>query len=119
MLLAGLRTVPQSLYDAAKVDAVNRLQLYRHVIIPWLRPVITIVIILETIYALNAFTLIKIMTGGGPGGATDILSLFIYKKGFVFFRFGEAAATSIFALILTLILTSIYIRTISEREVIA
>jgi multiple sugar transport system permease protein len=116
MLLAGLRTVPQSLYDAATVDGASSLQVLRHVIVPWLRPVMTIVIILETIYTLNGFTLVKIMTGGGPAGATDIFGMLIYRKGFAFFHFEEAAATSLFVLIIALVLALFYLRVISGRR---
>ena len=115
MLLAGLRTVPQSLYDAATVDGATWFQVLRHVIVPWLRPVMTIVIILETVYTLNGFTLVKIMTGGGPAGATDIFGMLIYRKGFMFFHFEEAAATSLFVLIIALVLALFYLRVISGQ----
>jgi multiple sugar transport system permease protein len=116
MLLSGLRTVPASLYDAAIVDGASGFQILRHVIIPWLRPVMTIVIILETVYTLNGFTLVKIMTGGGPGGATDIFGMMIYRKGFMFFHFEEAAAAAIVVLGIAVVLALFYLRVISGRK---
>jgi len=72
MLFSGLQTVPRTLYDAAIVDGANSFQIFRHVIVPWMSPIITIVIILRTIWSLNAFDLVKVMTGGGPGDTTEI-----------------------------------------------
>ena len=116
MVRAGLQTVPHSLYDAAIVDGANYFQLLHSVIMPWLRPVITIVVVLQTINNLNGFTLVKVMTGGGPSGATKIFSIMIYKQGFSFFHFEYAAAISVIVLIVAFIMALIYIRIISGRD---
>ncbi|UCF96078.1 MAG: sugar ABC transporter permease [Spirochaetaceae bacterium] len=115
MLLAGLQTVPSSHYDAAAIDGANSIQVLRHIIIPWLRPVITIVLILDTIANLNGFTLVRIMTGGGPGGVTDLFGILIYRKGFAFFHFEEAAAVSFIVLILAVLLATLYIKIVNRR----
>lgn len=116
MLLAGLQTVPSSHYDAAAIAGANALQVLHHVVIPWLRPVIAIVVILDTIANLNGFTLVKIMTGGGPGGITELFGTFIYRKGFAFFRFEEAAAVSMVVLAIAVILALMYIQIISPGK---
>ncbi len=115
MLLAGLQTVPPSHYDAAAIDGANSVHVLRHIIVPWLRPVITIVLILDTIANLNGFTLVRIMTGGGPGGVTDLFGVLIYRKGFAFFHFEEAAALSFIVLILAVILAILYIKIVNRK----
>jgi multiple sugar transport system permease protein len=100
MLLAGMQSIPEELYDAGKVDGANSWQLLRFITIPYLRAVILIVLILEIITALNAFDMLFILTGGGPGGATEILGLFVYRLGFTNYDFGGASAVSVLLLML-------------------
>ena len=95
LLLAGLQTVPASLYEAAKMDGANAWQRFRFVTIPMLRPTLFFVIVMMTIGAFKIFDLILVMTEGGPGQSTLVLSQFIYQKGFVENQFGYASAAAI------------------------
>jgi multiple sugar transport system permease protein len=95
MLLAGMQGIPQELYEAGKIDGANQWQLFRYITIPSLKSIILIVLLLETISGFNSFDMIMAMTGGGPGGATEILGLFIYRTGFNNFDFGGASAISV------------------------
>jgi len=115
MLFSGLQTVPRTLYDAAIVDGANSFQIFRHVIVPWMSPIITIVIILRTIWSLNAFDLVKVMTGGGPGDTTEIFGFYIYKQAFKYFKLEKAAAASVVLLVIAIIGSILYIRLFSVR----
>jgi len=116
MLLAGLRTVPDSLYDAGRVDGASGWQMLRYITLPWIRPVMAIVLILLTVDALNAFTTVNIMTGGGPANTTQIFAQYIYLQGFRSLRFNDAAAVSVIVLFIAGGFTALYLRFIHSRE---
>jgi multiple sugar transport system permease protein len=94
MMLAGLQTVPEQLYNAARVDGANAWQRFTDVTVPHLLPVITITTILLVIGNINSFALIFIMTGGGPAFASQIWITHIYVMSFQSLRFGLASAYS-------------------------
>jgi len=118
--LAALQTVPQSLYEAAKIDGANAWQKFRYVTIPIIRPVIFTTIMLTTIWSINYFPLIYTMTGGGPVNATDTFVTFAYKNAFKFLNFNRAAAIANISFIVVLIITILYIlsmfRSMKESE---
>lgn len=95
LLLAGLQTIPAELYEAAKMDGANAWKRFRHVTIPMLRPTLFFVIVMLTISSFKIFDLILVMTEGGPGNSTLVLSQFIYQKGFVENQFGYASAAAV------------------------
>jgi multiple sugar transport system permease protein/alpha-1,4-digalacturonate transport system permease protein len=95
LFLAGLQTIPAQLYEAARVDGANRWQQFRAVTLPGLRPVTFLITVLLTIGSFKVFDLILVMTNGGPGQSTLVLSQYIYQKGFVNNEFGYASAISI------------------------
>jgi multiple sugar transport system permease protein len=101
MLLAGMQSIPEEMYDAGKVDGANGWQLFRFITIPFIQPIIIIVLILEVISALNAFDMLYVLTGGGPSGSTEILGLLIYRLGFTNYDFAGASAISVLLLLLT------------------
>jgi multiple sugar transport system permease protein len=95
MLLAGMQGISEELYDAGKIDGANGYQLFRHITLPSLRPIIIVVVLLEIINGLNSFDFLFVMTGGGPGGVSEILGLMIYRLGFSNFDFGSASAAAV------------------------
>ena len=95
LFLAGLQTIPAQLYEAARVDGANAWQSLRAVTLPGLRPVTFLITVLLTIGSFKVFDLILVMTNGGPGQSTLVLSQYIYQKGFVNNEFGYASAISI------------------------
>ena len=95
MLLAGMQAIPEEIYDAGRIDGANKVQLFRHITLPGLRSVIVVVVLLEIINGLNSFDSLFVMTGGGPGGVSEILGLMIYRLGFSNFDFGVASAAAI------------------------
>ena len=95
MLLSGLQGIPQDLYDAAKVDGAGYFQQLRYVILPMLRPILFVSLLIFIIWSINAFSIVYLLTGGGPGDATEIITLLIYRLSFIGFDFGVASALSI------------------------
>jgi ABC-type sugar transport system permease subunit len=92
LLLAGLQSMPDSLRRAARIDGAGVVQRFLRITVPWLRPMLLLVMILTTINAIMAFDLFWIMTRGGPGSASTVFSWMGYAYAFQFFRFGEGAA---------------------------
>ena len=118
VLLAGLQAIPQEPYEAALIDGSSRWQTFWHVTLPLLKPSILIVLLLRTMDLLRVFDQIFILTEGGPGFATETISLYIYRTAFRFFDFGYAAAMSFVLLALTNVISAIYIRFLQAKETI-
>lgn len=110
MFLAGLQGIPEELHDAAKIDGATGWFSFRHVTLPMLKPVVASALFLTTIWALNAFTIIWVMTGGGPLRGTETLPVFIYRLSFSSFNYGAAAAASIYLFCVVLGLAVAYLR---------
>lgn len=115
ILLAGLQAIPTELYEAARIDGASTLQEFRYITIPNLKRMILIAIALDTIWQFRRFGLIYNMTLGGPGHATEILSLYIYRHFFKYFNFEYASAMAVVLAILMLVISLPYIRTIVRR----
>jgi len=116
VLLAGLQAIPQEPYEAALIDGSSRWQTFRHVTLPLLKPAILIALLLRTMDLLRVFDQIFILTEGGPGFATETISLYIYRTAFRFFDFGYAAAMSFVLLALTNVISTIYIRLLQTKD---
>lgn len=110
LFLAGLQNVPQELVDAAKVDGANRLQVFRHVTIPSLRPAMTIVIALTIISSLKVFDLVYQMTFGGPAQSTQVLASWTYFQAFALHNYGQGMAIAMVLLLITLVIVVPYVR---------
>jgi multiple sugar transport system permease protein len=117
VLLAGLQAIPQEPYEAALIDGSSRWQTFLHVTLPLLKPSILIVLLLRTMDLLRVFDQIFILTEGGPGFATETISLYIYRTAFRFFDFGYAAAMSFVLLALTNVISAVYIRLLQGKEI--
>jgi len=116
VLLAGLQAIPQEPYEAAVIDGSSTWQTFRHVTLPLLKPAILIALLLRTMDLLRVFDQIFILTQGGPGFATETVSLYIYRTAFRFFDFGYAAAMSFVLLLLTNLVSVGYIRLLQRQE---
>lgn len=116
VLLAGLQAIPQEPYEAARIDGASEWQMFRHLTLPLLRPAILIALLLRTMDLLRVFDQIFILTEGGPGFATETVSLYIFRAAFRFFDFGYAAAMSFVLLIVTNIISAGYIRLLQKQE---
>jgi len=98
---AGLMTVPRELEEAARVDGATLPQIYRHVIIPYLAPVISAVIVIDVISSMKQMELIYLTTAGGPGQLTQFISVYLYQKAFVAGEYGYGNALSVLFVVLS------------------
>jgi multiple sugar transport system permease protein len=110
MLLAGLQAVPQELYEAASVDGANVWARFRDVTLPLLNRIGGIAFLLSVIWTFNQFDSVYVLTQGGPGNSTMLLSLLTYLYAFRYFQIGYASAIGVVMLILLLLPMSLFIR---------
>ncbi len=118
MLLGGLQTIPDEHYEAASIDGAGALDRFRWITLPGLRPVTVVLLLLLTLNAFRTVTIVYVMTGGGPAGATETLSVLTYQTAFKFFKVGYASAIGVVLLLLCLALTLIYLWAVRERETV-
>ena len=116
VFLAGLSSVPKDIEDAASLETNNWLTVLWTIQLPYLLPGLTAILILRTADILKLFDMIFVMTRGGPGNATDFISIYIQRIGFRVFDQGTASAQAILLLILTVVLSRLYVR-VFYREV--
>ncbi len=116
MFLAGLQTVPEDEYDAAKVDGANVLQRFRYVTVPNIRGVLAIVIALQVIWNFNNFDLIWATTEGGPVNATTTLTVHVYRMAFKSLDLGYAAAIGVVMLVALLLFSVFYVRAMERGQ---
>jgi multiple sugar transport system permease protein len=116
ILLAGLQAIPNEPYEAALIDGSSAWQTFKNITLPLLKPAILIVLLLRTMDLLRVFDSIFILTEGGPGNATETISLYIYRTAFRFGDFGYATAMSFVLLILTNFISATYIRFLQKQE---
>ena len=108
LLLGGLQSMPDSLHKAARVDGAGPWRRFRHITLPWLRPMMLLVLILTSINAIMAFDLFWTITKGGPGSATTVFSWLGYVQAFQYFRFGQGAALLYLLSVVCLLLAVLY-----------
>jgi multiple sugar transport system permease protein len=116
ILLAGLKAIPTDYYEAAEVDGANAVQRFIYITIPGLSRVMYVALALDIIWQMRRFGLMYNMTLGGPGHATEILSLYIYKHYFKYFNFEYASAMAVVMAVVMLAISFPYIRMISRGE---
>ncbi|MEM7024499.1 MAG: ABC transporter permease subunit, partial [Pseudomonadota bacterium] len=110
LILAGLQSMPDNLHRAARIDGAGAIQRFFKITVPWLRPMLLLIMILTTINSIMAFDLFWILTRGGPGSATTVFSWMGYAYAFQFFKFGEGAAILYVLTILCLVLAWLYLK---------
>jgi len=109
ILLAGLQTVPQQLYEAAEIDGASRWQKFRFVTLPQLRPVLLFVVVSSTIGTFQLFSEPYVITGGGPSNSTITIVQYIYNQAFLQFNLGYAAAVSVLLVLIVSVMSIIQI----------
>jgi multiple sugar transport system permease protein len=115
VLLAALQAIPSDLYEAATVDRADIGSRFRHITLPWLTQPIMIIMILATTAGLRVFDLIYVLTGGGPGDSTRVVTFTAWKKAFDALDFGTANAYAYILTFMTLIIGLVYIRMLNQR----
>ncbi|MBP9708673.1 MAG: sugar ABC transporter permease [Oligoflexales bacterium] len=110
--LGGLQSIPESLYEAAKVDGAGPWRRFFYITIPMLKPVAVTVTLLGIIWTFNLFHVIYLVTGGGPYGSTNILPTFTYFEAFQKWEFGMASAYGVIILSILIVFSSVYSRVV-------
>jgi multiple sugar transport system permease protein len=110
IVLAGLQSIPQELYEAAEVDGASAWQTFWRVTAPLLLPVIVIGILIRAMDSFKLFDIIYLVTGGGPGNVTETISFYTYLQGFKFFSLGYTAAMAFIQLIIITLIAQFFLR---------
>jgi raffinose/stachyose/melibiose transport system permease protein len=92
----GLQNISKEIYEASRIDGAEGFKADRYITIPLMAPVLKISLILAVIGSLNAFDIVMVMTGGGPGNSTEVISTLMYNKTFMSFQYGYGSAMSVF-----------------------
>jgi multiple sugar transport system permease protein len=116
VLLAGLVSLPNEPYEAARIDGASSAQQFLFITLPLLRPVIATAILIRTIFAFRTYDLIYVMTKGGPGISTDILSYYIYRRTFMGLNVAEASAISYVLLLIVLLMVVFLFRYLRGQQ---
>ena len=109
VLLAGMKSLPTSPFEAAEVDGATAWQKFRHITLPLLKSSILVALVMRTLTALRVFDTISIMTGGGPGASSEIISYYGYRLAFQSYSMGLAGTVGIITMLLALGLTITYL----------
>ena len=117
LLLAGIESLPIEPYEAARVDGATNWQLLRYITIPMLRSTILVTLMFRTIFAFKVFDEVFLLTGGGPGTRTEVISMYINKVYFHQFRWGYGAFLSIVTIVLISLFVIIYNNRIRPRSI--
>jgi multiple sugar transport system permease protein len=115
VILAALQAVPEELYDAAKVDGASALQLFWHITIPSIRTTLELLVVLASIFSFKQFTIIYLMTGGGPSGATETIVMRIFNTAFRFYDYSYATAFGVAGFVVSLAITFFFISLQARR----
>jgi multiple sugar transport system permease protein/alpha-1,4-digalacturonate transport system permease protein len=116
LYLAGLQAIPTELYEAAEVDGASAWQRFWNVTLPSLRPTTFFVVVMLTVSSFKVFDLIVVMTNGGPGRATTVLSQLIYQEGIGEGKFGYSSAISLVLFLIVLTVTVLQFKLQQRRE---
>jgi ABC-type sugar transport system permease subunit len=110
LLLAGLESIDPALYDAARIDGAGAWRQFREITLPLLRPALLVAVLFRALDAFRVFDVIYVMTGGGPGTATEPISLYTFNTLLQHLRFGYGSALSVLIFLTTFVLALLYIR---------
>lgn len=114
---AALQSLPPGPYEAAMIDGNSRWDIFMRVTLPQLKPVLISLMFLRAIDAFKIYDIIFVLTKGGPGDSTEVLSMFIYRQSFTFWRMGVGAAASFVSLIIIVVLITLFFKSLQRNEV--
>ena len=115
MLLAALQMMPAEPLEAARIDGAGAWQVFRHVVLPLVRPAIVVTVLFRLIESVKAFPLIFVMTGGGPGTVTEATNYYAFLQGFNYSLIGYSAAISVVVLASVLVISYFIISTVGAQ----
>ncbi len=110
IFLAGLRSLPQEPYEAAMLDGASAIQTFRRITLPLMSKVIAVAILIRGIDVFRMFDYVFVMTSGGPGTSTYVLSLYAWQQTFSFIKWGYGASISLVSLVIILVIASLFIK---------
>jgi len=110
LILAALQTVPEELYEAARIDGAGRWNLFRYVTLPMIQSTFLIALIMLSVHYFNLIELPLVLTGGGPVNRTELLGIRVYREAFILFRFGYGSAVAIVMFVANIVVSLAYIR---------
>ena len=115
ILLAGLKAIPADLYESASIDGAGSIASFRYITLPLLRYPISIILALQTMFVFRTYDIQAVLTGGGPGTATELLVKYIHDAAFRSFDFGTASAVSIIMLIICFLFVIFYFKVLRVK----
>lgn len=115
-VLAGLQTIPEDLYEAARIDGSGAWQTFRRITLPLLAPSIAVVLVLRTIEAFKVFDIIYVMTGGGPASGTQTVAFYTYLQAFSNQLFGYGAALAYLIVLAVFAMSMTYLRILKQGQ---
>jgi len=115
IILASLKGIPTEIYEAAALDNAPKIRTFFKITLPLLSPQLFFLLITITISSFKVFDTIRVMTGGGPGNSTDVISYYIYRYAFQHFKIGYASAAGTVLMIILMVMTAIYFKILSKR----
>jgi ABC-type sugar transport system permease subunit len=119
-ILAFLQTIPSSLYEAAKVDGASPWRRFRYITLPLLKPIILLLIVLKSVWAIrDSFDIVYMITRGGPAESTQVVTFYAYLTTFKFLRFGYGAAISYLITLIILVFAVVYMRLVYTETLYA
>lgn len=116
ILLAGLTSLPDELYEAAVIDGASGVKKFLYITLPLMKPTLLVAMLIRMIAALKTYDLVYILTRGGPGTATETISYYIYKVAFVFLDMGRSSAMSFLLLVVIVLITLVLMRVMRTSE---
>lgn len=116
ILLAGLLSLPKEPFEAARIDGAGGWRLFRHLTLPMMRPVCQVVLLMGVIDVLKVFGIIFTTTQGGPARLTEVIGMYVFRTGFLFYRFDYASAIAVVVVIVMTVLAVLAMRALSERS---
>ena len=116
LVLAGLVSVPKYLYEAAEIDRASWWRRFRTITFPYIRSLLLLALLFRTIEAFKLFDTIYLMTEGGPGSATETISIYVYRVAFQFFRTSQSSALAYILLFVVIVLTNLYLYMVHRRS---
>ena len=115
-VLAALQSVSSDILEAARVDGANAVQLLFRIILPAIKPVLATTVILDVVWWFKHYTIVELLTSGGPNSVTSIVSIGIYKEAFQYFKFGRAAAMAVVVFVICYLISKVLRKVLSDDE---
>ena len=117
LLESGMKSIPRVLYEAAKIDGASSWRCFIDITIPGIKSTLLITVLIITLFTLNDFNIIFILTSGGPAGKTNVLGMFMWRNAFKYFDLGYGSTIAVVFLLINFILSGIYILSFGTKTV--